>query len=411
VAHRQQLTSTLRGKAAPAEPARLSFACLLLAAGLLAAFPARADFTAGVRAYESGDYAGAMAAWLPLAEGDDLAAMRNVGQMYRLGLGVPADATKAAGWYRRAADKGFDRAQANLATMHLTGEGVAQDFREAARWFDAAARQGHTISQYNLAVLYERGLGVPRDEARALGWYNLAARAGHPDALQRLSELVERLPAGIDPPASSSAALPPDAAQVTISTPQVRTTIIQPPATEVPAEMNRTLPSAVVGEQRPDESVPSYNVFSWVGRLISGNDTEQQPRTAATPDTPPPSAPPPQPARTVAATPELAPPAAPMDPVAQGLVDYQAHNFAAAARAWQRPAEAGDLRAQYLLGRLYRTGEGLPKDTVQAYLWLNLAARQGHREARNSLTDLVAEMNDEERAAGRTLVENHRAKP
>ena len=107
---------------------------------------------------------------------------------------MPKNAAEAAIWYWRAAEQGFDRAQANLASLYLAGEGVPQDYAEAAKWFGAAALQGHTVAQYNLALLFEHGLGVPKDEARALGLYNLAARAGHPQALDRLTRLVAKAP-------------------------------------------------------------------------------------------------------------------------------------------------------------------------------------------------------------------------
>ena len=158
---------------------------------------AQADFAAGVRAYDAGDYETAYREWLPLARNNDAAAQRNIGHLYRYGKGVARDPVEAAKWYRRAAELGFHRAQANLASLYLKGEGVPQDYAEAAKWFFQAARQGHVIAQYNLGQMYERGLGVARDEARALAWYNLAARAGHKGALDRLSVLVLLGPAPV----------------------------------------------------------------------------------------------------------------------------------------------------------------------------------------------------------------------
>ena len=37
-------------------------------------------------------------------------------------------------------------------------------------------------------------------------------------------------------------------------------------------------------------------------------------------------------------------------------------------------AEQGDAEAQFNLGVMYATGEGVPQDDVQAHLWFNLAA-------------------------------------
>lgn len=149
------------------------------------------DFAAGVKAYEAGDYAAAAAAWTPLAEGGDVAAMRNLGHLYRWGQGVTQNVDTAMDWYRRAAEAGFDRAQTNLAAIYLQGDGgVPVNYDEALKWFAAAARQGNPVAQYNLGLMYELGLGVDKSEALALGWYNNAAKAGQPEALERLSQLV-----------------------------------------------------------------------------------------------------------------------------------------------------------------------------------------------------------------------------
>lgn len=168
-------------------------AAVLLSAALLAAAPARADFADGVRAYEAGNYADAYAYWLPIAEKNDVAAMRNIGHLHRWGQGVDKDIQKAMDWYRRAAELGFSRAQANLAAIYLQGEeGVPVNYEEAHKWFAAAAIQGLAVAQYNLGLMFELGLGVEKSEPRALGWYNLAAKAGQAEALERLSQLVKK---------------------------------------------------------------------------------------------------------------------------------------------------------------------------------------------------------------------------
>ncbi len=151
-------------------------ALFLIAAGVgVAGAPAYADFADGTLAYESGDYERAYNEWLPLARAGNAAAQRNIGQLYRLGLGVPMDLKVAANWYRLAADQGLSRAQANLGVMYLRGEGVERDPVRAASWFAKAAEQGHTISQYNLALMLEQGYGVPRDTRQAARWFSEAA--------------------------------------------------------------------------------------------------------------------------------------------------------------------------------------------------------------------------------------------
>lgn len=56
-------------------------------------------------------------------------------------------------------------------------------------------------------------------------------------------------------------------------------------------------------------------------------------------------------------------------------------DYGAAAAAFQGAAEAGEPESQYMMGRLYSLGDGVPRDFVQAWLWFDRAARHGHPEA------------------------------
>lgn len=152
------------------------------------------SFNEGLLAYDKGNYARAFEIWLPLAQQDDLAAMRNVALLLKEGRGTQPDAVRALYFFERAGRGGLVSAQVNTAFMYLNGEGTAQDYRKASFWFHAAAIGGVPAARYNLAVLYENGLGVDRDPARALAWYALAAQSGHGMALKRLTEIVPSLP-------------------------------------------------------------------------------------------------------------------------------------------------------------------------------------------------------------------------
>lgn len=166
-------------------------ALLLIAGGVGGLAPsAHADFNDGTVAYQAGDYTRAYNEWLPLARAGNAAAQRNIGQLYRLGLGVPKDLKVAANWYRLAAEQGLARAQANLGVMYLRGEGVERDPQTAAQWFQKAAEQGHAISQYNLALMFEQGYGVGRNRSQAAKWFERAAEGGHDKAGERLASLL-----------------------------------------------------------------------------------------------------------------------------------------------------------------------------------------------------------------------------
>jgi hypothetical protein len=393
---------------------------------LLAAGVARGDFPAGTRAYEAGDYVTALKEWKPLAEAGDVAAMRNLGQMYRLGQGVERDAVEAARWYRKAADIGFDRAQANLAAMYLSGEGVDRDPARAAYWFELAARQGHVIAMYNLGLMYELGMGLRRDPPRALGWLNLAARAGHPQALEKLSELVLAAPVA-PPPAETAAAQAP----------------AEPPAqTAKPAEP----PPAVAEKTEPpprrsyrstaSDGTVSYNVFGMIGSLFGNSSDETESKPAPTQPqakpgpkaepkplvalTPPPPIPVPAPPP-VAAVPLHAPKVEPVktepakpavgETIAEGRRELAAGRPGGALSRWLPLADSGNGDAQFLVGRLYAEGSGVERDSVRALMWWTLSSENGNPTAKAAAAALESNLNEEQRADALMLARNFRPKP
>ena len=101
------------------------------------------DFQRGLAAYDRGDNTAARAFWQPLADTYDLAALRNIGHLYRLGQGVARDGEKAARYYTRAAKLGFAPAQFNLAVMLHDGDGVQANKRAARHLAQRAADAGY----------------------------------------------------------------------------------------------------------------------------------------------------------------------------------------------------------------------------------------------------------------------------
>lgn len=147
---------------------------------------------AGVSAWRRGDYAAAIAAWQPLADGGNADAQFNLAQAYRLGRGVPADEGMAQGWYRRAADQGHMQAQANYGLL-LYQNG---DQRGAMPWLEKAADQGDARAQYVVGTALFNGDPLPRDWVRAYVLMSRAAGSGLPSAVSSLAEMNRYIPAG-----------------------------------------------------------------------------------------------------------------------------------------------------------------------------------------------------------------------
>ncbi|MEO5363071.1 MAG: sel1 repeat family protein [Magnetococcus sp. DMHC-8] len=58
----------------------------------------------------------------------------------------------------------------------------------------------------------------------------------------------------------------------------------------------------------------------------------------------------------------------------------------------RQAAEHGNAEAQFELGMRYAEGKGMPKDLVQAHMWMNLAASQGKESAIRMHDELARRM-------------------
>ena len=75
--------------------------------------------------------------------------------MFEYGLEVGQDFSRAAKWYKRAADQGDGWAQNSLGVLYYHGQGVQKDFGQAFHWYKLAAAQGQLYAHQNLGWMYE----------------------------------------------------------------------------------------------------------------------------------------------------------------------------------------------------------------------------------------------------------------
>jgi uncharacterized protein len=147
---------------------RLPKLIFIAAAGALAA-PVAADFDAGHRAFEAGNYREALAEFLPLAA-EDAAAAYYVGVAYWEGRGIERNAQTAVSYLRIAAYREHAAAQLMLAIAYEYGSGVPKDYRLAAQWMRSAAEKGDSTAQYYLGRYYRDGIGVVQSDQQAYEW-------------------------------------------------------------------------------------------------------------------------------------------------------------------------------------------------------------------------------------------------
>ena len=164
-----------------------------LAAGTMLALaqPVAADVKGGVDAWQQGDYAKAVAQWLPLAQSGDPDAQFNMGQAYKLGRGVPANMTSAIEWYRKAAVQGHKRAEDNLGLlMFQQGERA-----NALPYLQRAADRGEPRAQYIVGTALFNGDIMAKDWPRAYALMSRASASGLSQATASLKQMDKYIPA------------------------------------------------------------------------------------------------------------------------------------------------------------------------------------------------------------------------
>ena len=89
--------------------------------------------------YDRADYRTALKVWMESAMTGDADAMNYVGEIYLKGLGTDPDYALARDWFRKAADKGSNRARINLGYMEEEGLGGPKDLPTALNLYREAS--------------------------------------------------------------------------------------------------------------------------------------------------------------------------------------------------------------------------------------------------------------------------------
>ena len=72
----------------------------------------------------------------------------------------------------------------------------------------------------------------------------------------------------------------------------------------------------------------------------------------------------------------------------RGLAAHQAGDYNTALKEWRPLAEQGNAITQYNLALMYKNGEGIAEDNVEAVKWYKRAAEQGYASAQNNLGNM-----------------------
>lgn len=87
----------------------------------------------------------------------------------------------------------------------------------------------------------------------------------------------------------------------------------------------------------------------------------------------------------------------------QAISNYRTDNFEAAFEGFMEAALEGDHIAQFNVGVMYYRGQGVPKDVVLAYSWIDLATEGGDVEMVRAQSYLIVELSTSQIRQGQRM--------
>jgi TPR repeat protein len=295
------------------------------------------------------------------AENGDADSLSLIGGCYQYGfLGQPTNSAEAVKWCRRAADRGFARAQWSLGRMYSEGNGVRKSTAEAIKWYRKAAEQGYVLAQTTLGMMYYFGndvIGndVSKDYDEALKWNRKAAAQGDASGQCMLGDAFEN-GHGVRQDYAESVAWYRKAAEQNCAIAQY--------------DLARCYAK---GQGVAKDEVETVK---WCRKAAEQDDAEAHLMLGVCYDT------------------------------GRGVAKDEVE----AVKWYRKAAEQNNARAQNNLGVCYNNGQGVAKDYVEGYKWWLLAAGQGHENAKKFVPLLENKMSREQIAEGQRLAHNFKPK-
>jgi TPR repeat protein len=92
-------------------------------------------------------------------------------------------------------------------------------------------------------------------------------------------------------------------------------------------------------------------------------------------------------------------------PWEDGMAAYNRGDYVPAIRLFRPLAEAGNPKAQSVIGAMYRKGEGVAKSSARAFMWISLAAKRGDARAKAELQEVSRDMTPTEMSQAREVMQ------
>ena len=92
-------------------------------------------------------------------------------------------------------------------------------------------------------------------------------------------------------------------------------------------------------------------------------------------------------------------------PWEDGMAAYNRGDYVPAIQVFRAMAEQGNVKAQGLLGVMYRRGQGVTRNSARAFLWFSRAAATGDSKAKAQLREVSQTMRPEELRQAREMAD------
>ena len=313
------------------------------------------------------------------AKKGNVSAQNNLGDMYKNGKGVPKDYKEAVKWFKLAAKKGNVSAQNNLGVMYKKGKGVPKDYKEAVKWFKLASKERHAKSQYDLGIMYRDGLGVIQYDKESIWWIKKSAEKGFPEAQNNLGE---RYSEGKGFTQDNEEAIKWFKLATKQKFPEAQYNLSK----IYLKEANQISDSFIKKEDSQDNKEKKNYIEGVIEKFISETNTENSTKEIKT---------------YYLNTLRSSVKNLIVSSSKQGFDKSQfvlglmykngegvPQDYKEAVKWYRKAAKQGNFEAQYSLGEIYQEGKGIPQDYTESVKWYRLAAEQGYSEAQSNLGDM-----------------------
>jgi TPR repeat protein len=256
------------------------------------------------------------------------------------GIQLVQDQDEAIKWIKSAANQGLPAAEHNLAWRYAHGEGVETDKNQALAWYRKAAEQGFAKSQINLGWMYASGDLDKRNYELAEKWMRKAAEQGSAEAQYQFGYLLTQ-------EFNKSGQ---QVANFQVAAEWFRKAADQGYA-KAQYELAELYHTGKLGDDQRSQCIPWFLKAAANGSVEAQAEVGELPRYY------------------------------PNSPLLKSVNTIE---------ALRNSAENGNLDAQWQLAKRYQSGDGVPKDAVEASKWMQKAA--GNSTPSSRVGDAIYEL-------------------